>query len=80
MAALAYKMFALQHEYLENILHTKWMYPDSKLALIGGIQINVDGDSTNHRFLPLLFEVRGKDFSHDVYKEVLKMESTYKGI
>jgi hypothetical protein len=37
MATLAYKMFEIQEEFLEAILHSKWMGPNSKLSLIGGI-------------------------------------------
>jgi hypothetical protein len=37
MADLAYHMYQIQHVFLESILHYKWMFPKSKLALIGGL-------------------------------------------
>jgi hypothetical protein len=40
------------------------MYPTSKLAILGGIQINMDG-VRNDKFLPLMFEVRHKDGTKD---------------
>ena len=42
---------------MKNILNYTWMGPDSKLALIGGIMINCDGEGTD-MFLPLDFELR----------------------
>jgi hypothetical protein len=75
MATLAYKMFEIQQEFLEQILNSKWMGKNSKLTLIGGIQINMDGEFTD-KFLPLTFEVRNKDGqSRDYYQEVFKTES-----
>ena len=75
MATLAYKMFEIQQEFLEQILNSKWMGKNSKLTLIGGIQINMDGEFTG-KFLPLTFEVRNKDGqSRDYYQEVFKTES-----
>jgi hypothetical protein len=60
MAALAYSMYKIHREYLDSILHYKWMNPSSKLAIIGGIQINVNGEQ-NDQFLPLSFEVRSNN-------------------
>lgn len=45
------------------------MGPDSKLALIGGIMINCDGDKTD-KFLPLSFELRTKSKNPDLFEEV----------
>jgi len=59
MAKLAYTMFEIHRDFLESILHYKWMGPNSKLAICGGIQINCDGYSNDH-FLPLMFDVRSK--------------------
>lgn len=56
-AALAYRMYYLIEEYLENILHTNWMTDKGSLAIFGGIMINCDGEGTD-RFLPLKFEIR----------------------
>ena len=57
LTSLSYKMYHLIYEFLEGIMHTKWMGPNSKLALIGGIMINCVGDKTD-MFLPLKFEIR----------------------
>jgi hypothetical protein len=57
MAKLAYEMFEIVHEFLENILHYDWQGKNSKIALIGGIMINCDDDDTD-MFVPLMFEVR----------------------
>ena len=54
---IVYKMYEIIKDYLEDILNYKWMGPDSKLALIGGIMINCDGEGTD-MFLPLHFEIR----------------------
>lgn len=54
--ALAYKMYEITYEFLKEIIHDKWMGPNSKLCLFGGIMINCDGKKTDH-FLPLKFEV-----------------------
>ena len=67
-AALAYKMFDIEVEQLEKILHLNWMGPNSKLAIFGGIMINVEGEKTD-RFLPLKFEVRDKRGAIDCYEE-----------
>ena len=75
MAALAYHMYEIQFQFLESILNTNWMFPKSKLALIGGIQINCDGEE-NDQFLPMIFEVRNQDGSKDdAYKKVFGVES-----
>ena len=57
MTTLAFKMYDIIVEYLEEILHLKWQGPNSQLALIGGIMINCDGDGTD-MFLPIKFELR----------------------
>jgi len=44
---IVYNMYYILKEFLEKILHYNWMGPDSKLALIGGIMINCDGDGTD---------------------------------
>jgi hypothetical protein len=57
MAALAYKMYDLLLEFLNKIVDLKWQGPNSKLAIVGGIMINCEGDKTD-KFLPLMFETR----------------------
>lgn len=77
MATLAYKMFEIQRQFLESILHYKWMHPTSKLAIVGGIQINLDGDKNDH-FLPLTFEVRSQNGDiEDCYEKTFNMKSPY---
>ena len=68
MAALAYKMYELQLEYLENILNLNWCGSNSKLAIIGGIMINCDGKGTD-MFVPLKFEVRTTTGSKNLFKQ-----------
>ena len=59
MTELAYQMYELQRQFLEDIINLDWMGTNSKLALIGGIMINCDGEKTD-KFLPLSFELRTK--------------------
>jgi len=42
--------------YLAEIVDLKWQGSNSKLALIGGIMINCEGDGTD-MFLPLSFDI-----------------------
>ena len=77
MAELAYQMFEIHRQFLDTILNDAWMSPNSKLAIIGGIQINIDGGA-NDRFLPLSFEVRSKDgTSIDYFEKAFKRNSGY---
>ena len=55
--SLVYKVFQLIQEFLEGIYNTNWMTSKSKLAIIGGIVINMEGEGSD-LFLPLKFEVR----------------------
>lgn len=57
MAALSYKMYDILYAFLNNIVNLNWQGPNSKLAIIGGIMINCEGDKTD-MFLPLMFETR----------------------
>jgi len=57
MAALSYKMYDILLEFLNRIVDLKWQGPNSKLAIVGGIMINCEGDKTD-MFLPLMFETR----------------------
>ena len=66
-------MYDIVKEYMEKVLSYNWMGPDSKLALIGGIMINCDGDGTD-MFQPMHFEIRsnyGKTKT-DVFKDTFE--------
>ena len=52
-------MMEIVTDYLEEIMDTAWMGPDSKLMLLGGIMINLDEGPD--LFEPKMFEVRDKD-------------------
>ena len=56
---LVREMYKIVKNFLEDIMHQKWMGGGSKLVLLGGIMINVDnGDDM---FLPIDFEVRTRN-------------------
>ena len=57
MVALAYELYKIVKDFLEKVLTYTWMGPNSKLALLGGVMINCEGENPD-LFLPLLFEVR----------------------
>ena len=61
-------MYCIQEQFLEDIINNNWMYPGSRLVLIGGIMINCDGKGSD-RFLPLKFEIRTKDSSENLYEK-----------
>ena len=69
-AGIVYKMYDLVKEMIEQILHYNWMGTDSKLALLGGIMINCDGDGTD-MFLPMSFEIRSNNgqTTQDLFEE-----------
>jgi hypothetical protein len=56
---------------LEDIIHLNWQGPNSKLALLGGIMINCDGEKTD-KFLPLKFEIRNGNSNRDVFEDTFK--------
>jgi len=56
------------------MIDLNWASDTGKLALIGGIMINCDGNRTD-MFLPLKFEVRSKTGTVDLTKECLGFES-----
>ena len=64
MTKLAYETYTLVEEMLFDIIDRKWMDTESKLVLLGGIMINVDGEASD-LFIPLNFEVQRKDGSVD---------------
>lgn len=68
MTALAYKMYELQLEYLDNIIDLSKWGPSSKLAIVGGIMVNCDGKG-NDMFVPLKFEIRTKFGSTNIFKQ-----------
>lgn len=75
MAFLPYKMYDIIEQYLEEMVDLNWASNSGKLALIGGIMINCDGNRTD-MFLPLKFEVRSKNGGTvDLTKECLGFES-----
>jgi hypothetical protein len=53
-------MYDIILKYIEDIINLNWQTENSKLALIGGIMINCEGNKTD-MFLPLKFEVRQKN-------------------
>ena len=57
--ALVFKMFDIIYDYMNDIVNTSFGGNNSKLAILGGIMLNCDGDG-NDMFLPLKFEVRTK--------------------
>ena len=56
MVRLVYEMYLIIQNFLENILTYSWMGSNSKLALIGGIMINCEGENSD-LFMPLMFEI-----------------------
>ena len=58
--ALAYKMYDIVKEFIEEVVDLEWQKNDKmKLAILGGITINTESCKTD-MFLPLMFEVRSK--------------------
>ena len=66
MAELAYTMYDVILKFLNNIIHLDWQGPNSKLAIVGGIMINCEGEKTD-RYLPLMFETRTKTEIRDLF-------------
>ena len=64
MSTLAFQMYEIIEDYLENIIDMKWAGKQSKLAIIGGIMINCD-EFGSDRFVPLKFELLHKDGARD---------------
>ena len=62
MAELAYETYVMVEEMIFQIVDRKWMSKDSKLVLLGGIMINIDGDAAD-MFIPLNFEAMAGDGS-----------------
>jgi len=58
-AALAFEMYDIIKEYISDIVSTNFGSSKSKLAILGGIMINCDGDGTD-MFLPMKFELKTK--------------------
>jgi len=54
MAKLALDTYAIVEQEIEKIMDRKWMDPKSKLILLGGVMINIDGDAPD-LFLPIKF-------------------------
>ena len=71
MAALSYKMYDLILEFLNSIVNLNWQGPNSKLAIVGGIMINCEGDKTD-MFLPLMFETKTQNETKNLFDETFK--------
>ena len=59
-------MVDIIREYFEKIIDYDWMYGQSKLAIIGGIMINCDGEGTDV-FQPVMFELRERHRTIDLF-------------
>jgi hypothetical protein len=57
---LANVTYDVVENYLFDIMTTDWMTVDSKLILVGGIMVNVDGDDAHDHFMPKRFNVVNK--------------------
>ena len=56
--ALVYIMYGIAKKFVEDVIDLKWQKSKNmKLAIIGGIMINTEGNKTD-MFLPLMFEIR----------------------
>jgi hypothetical protein len=55
MAALAFETYNMVEEMLFETIDRQWMAAESKLVLLGGIMLNIDGDAPD-MFIPLRFE------------------------
>jgi len=60
MTKLPYELYRISLNSLDQIISYDWMGDNSKIALLGGIIINCEGDG-NDRFLPLKFEIQSKN-------------------
>ena len=70
MVQLVYEFYTIIKTYLDEIVTDKWMGPNSKLAIVGGITINCDNLGTD-AFLPLMFTLQNKNGDiEDVFDEV----------
>jgi len=54
MAKLAMDTYAIVEQEVRKIVDRKWMDPHSKLIVLGGVMINIDGDAPD-LFLPIKF-------------------------
>jgi len=63
MAKLAFDTYAIVEQEIEKIMDRKWMDPKSKLILLGGVMINIDGDAPD-LFLPIKFAELTQNFRH----------------
>lgn len=51
---LARAVYEIAHGFLNDIVDFKWMSPKSKLVVLGGLMINIDGDQPD-AFEPIMF-------------------------
>jgi len=68
--ALVFKMYEIISNFIDDVTNLNFGGPKSKLAIIGGITINCDGEG-NDLFLPMKFELRTKDnkANRDLFSE-----------
>ena len=59
ISILTYKMYDIIHNFLNQVIDLQWQTQHSKLAVVGGIMLNCEGQRTD-MFLPLTFEIRTK--------------------
>lgn len=62
---LAKETYIIVENFLEDIIDNHWMSENSKLVLLGGIMLNIDGERPMDMFLPMRFEVRSKNGDTD---------------
>lgn len=68
-ASLAHETWKIANKMLDQIVHTRFGGDDSKLIILGGIQINMPRPFDD-LFQPLTFDVRSKDGTiTDLYQE-----------
>jgi hypothetical protein len=66
---LVYRIYEIIFDFLLKILDLdNFATPSNKLALIGGIMINCEGEKTD-MFLPLHFDVRTKESRTDLFSQ-----------
>ena len=75
IATLTNKFYEIIDEYLEDVIDMKFGGPNSKIALIGGIMINCEGEGTDH-FLPLKFDIRSPLTYNNLLEECFGKHNT----
>ena len=65
MVRLVMSMYEISNNFLEKIMSDNWMGQRNKVAILGGIMINCEGEGTDV-FLPLKFTLKTKDGIIDI--------------